>query len=144
MESRALQEYLAAVLDYQFDMLWNRQLGEGHTEFLFAHALELLGRDQSLREWFFDLVRFTTSPEAPVIDGRTEQRPARYVPDSFILYAAHVTRWPEFESLARTLKGARDDLWPGNPAKRWSSEILAALRRDWEDREFYESLRAAA
>jgi hypothetical protein len=143
MDAASLRNYFDTLLDYQFDMLWRRGWGEGNTEFLFAHAVRLLRQDQALRQQLFELIRLTTSIAAPVIDGRTAQRPAQYVPSSFILYAAHATRWPEFKALAASLKGTRDDAWPGNPAKSWSSELLAALADDWEDKEFYEHLRAS-
>jgi hypothetical protein len=42
MNSRETERYLDTLLDYQFDILWRRAWGEGHTEFLFSHAIEIM------------------------------------------------------------------------------------------------------
>lgn len=133
-----------AVLDYQFDMLWRRGMGEGHADFLYAHGVSLLRQSDDLRTWFQELVQYSTSRRAPVIDRRTLARPEKFVPESFILYAAHATRWQEFHELATARKGSLDDVHAGNAAKTWSEMLALALRDDWEDRELYASFRTEA
>jgi hypothetical protein len=136
MEPQAAREYVELLLDYQFDMLWSKPWGLNHAEFLFARTASVLQAHPELQDWFMGLVR-ATAPMAGGLGSATLSRPAGYVVPEFILYLAHVTRWPVFAELAGRLEGTPEDLWRSNLATRWSVALREALTDHWEDREFY-------
>jgi hypothetical protein len=136
MESEAAKQYVEALLDYQFDLLWCQQFGVNHAEFLFAQTLGAISKHPELRAWFIQLVQRHIESRT-VVDGNMTKRPKGFVDREFILYVVHSTRWPEFSALASQISRAPEDTIPDNPVLRWSSEISDALSDVWPDREFY-------
>jgi hypothetical protein len=136
MESEAAKQYVDALLDYQFDLLWCRQFGVNHAEFIFAQTVDAISKHPELRTWFIQLVQRHIESRT-VVDGSMTKRPKGFVDREFILYVVHSTRWPEFSALASQISRAPTDVMPDNPALRWSSEISGALSDVWPDREFY-------
>ena len=68
-----------------------------------------------------------------------KKRPKNFVPDDFIWFFIHLTRWPEFEEIAQNIEGTTIDPWVTNPACKSSELIREALNDNWEDKEFYET-----
>ena len=137
MTDDAAKKYVEVLLDYQYDLLFNKQYGVNHAEFLFAETARELVQYPQVRAWFFGLA------ENCMIEGLPDQgavavRPASFVPDEFLFYLAHRTRWPEFFSIAERMRDRPEDLWLTNRSSRWSDLIGSALRDDWIDRDFYE------
>ena len=131
MDSQAAKAYLQALLDYQFDLLRRRPdpWGLNHAEFLFSQAATTVFDHPEIRSWFVELVRDS-------VFGKELLLP------EFILYFAHVSRWPELVAIAKDIQRHAADPWPANPAITWSSELSQALSDTWPDREFYPELLA--
>lgn len=138
MADEAAQAYVETLLDYQFDLLWVRNYGLNHAEFLFTEAARVLKQYMGIRSWFLELVESSMLQHRGVIDGRIQVRPQSYVPDAFVLFVVHRTRWAEFRDLAARMRDRTEDIWLTNLLDRWSEKLASALRDDWEDREFYE------
>ncbi|WP_156087781.1 hypothetical protein [Lysobacter sp. Root667] len=97
-------------------------------EFLFQQVAVTVFDHPEIRGWFLGLVRDTVFGQ--------ESRAAQLLPE-FILYFAHVSRWPELAAIATDIQGRPEDPWHENPAITWSSELSLALGDAWQDREFY-------
>lgn len=136
MDTQARKAYVKMLLDYQFDMLFTRQWGVNHAEFLFVQAWEILEECAEIRPWFMGMIEHTLLLGGVFQSGITK-RPDRFVPDDFIWFLAHASRWPEFNALAERLRKEPRDVWASNPLYRSSEVIVAALQDDWEDKEFY-------
>jgi len=139
MDTEAAQEYIEILLDYQYDLLQARvQWGVNHAEFLFIQIARVLNVHDELRSWFLRKVEDTLFGRVE-LDSSTTIRPPGYIPDDFIWFFAHLTRWPEFSVLAERIKGTLADPWKTNPLRLTSRTLMDALQDDWEDRDFYES-----
>ncbi|MDO8332099.1 MAG: hypothetical protein Q7T36_16665 [Fluviicoccus sp.] len=138
MEIEAAKKYVGVLLDYQFDLLHTQQWGLNHAEFLFIKATEFILEHPPLKSWILGLIEITLKEHfGTSLPGGS--RPKDYVPEDYIWYLIHATRWNEFYNIAESLKGTPVDLWTSNLITTSSSTILAALDDDWEDQEFYES-----
>jgi hypothetical protein len=143
MDTEAARSYVELLLDYQFDMLWPKPWGLNHAEFLFVQTAETIRSRPELREWFMVPIELNVHG-APAIDGTTANRPAGYVLPDFILYFAHISRWPEISDLATRVRGTPADVWHANLIDTWSEKITSALSDQWEDRELYSFTGAAS
>jgi hypothetical protein len=133
MHPQAAKAYFLILLGYQFDLLRRRPepWGVNHAEFLFHQAATTVLDHPEIRGWFLELVQSAVF--------RKEPRPTHLLPE-FILYFAHVSRWPELTAIATDVRDHPSDPWPENPAITWSSELSQALSDAWPDREFYPGL----
>ncbi|RZU47956.1 hypothetical protein EV700_0925 [Fluviicoccus keumensis] len=137
MNAETRKGYLEILLDYQFDMLFVRNMGVNHAEFLFVEAWKSLEECPEIRPWFMEMMERTLL--GGVVQSGITKRPEGFAPDDFIWFLAHASRWPEFHVLAARLSKDPGDVWITNPLHRSSEMILAALKDDWEDRDFYQT-----
>lgn len=130
MHPAAAKTYVQILVEYQFDLLRQRPdpWGVNHAEFFFRQTAATVFDHQEIHGWFLELVRGT-------VFGREPRLLAE-----FILYFAHVSRWPELAAIATDIRDHPADPWPENPAITWSSELSQALSDAWPDREFYPGL----
>ncbi len=140
MDTESALRYLDVLFDFQYEMLdrpgsiW----GENHVEFLYIQSARVLEAHQEIRARFFESVRHTLRRSRKFEEGVLERLPDQ-VPEGFIWFLAHKTKWREFSIIAAELQGTPQDIWPSNPFRKSSEQILEALSEDWEDKEFYES-----
>ncbi|MFK8029147.1 MAG: hypothetical protein AB8G18_02825, partial [Gammaproteobacteria bacterium] len=69
------------------------------------------------------------------------QRNEPEIPRELILYLAHKFRWAEFETMARARLYQISQTEPDMVNYSWVSDILDSLKDDWEDLDFYPTLR---
>lgn len=137
MDTEYTQAYVDMLLDYQFDVLYTRNCwGVNHAEFIFVRTLVFLDVHPELRSWLMGQIESTLFRNSEL--DNFVKRPAGFVPEDFIYFLVHATRWPEFETLAERLSKDPIDVWRNNPYKRSSVLLREALQDDWEDRDFYE------
>lgn len=140
MNPEAAQTYVEALLDYQYDLLFARTppWGVNHAEFIFVQTARIIKAHENIRQSILAQIEQTLFCLS-LAEPNGETRPRRFVPDDFIWFLAHLTRWAEFKEIAKRLEGTPADKWKSNPAKCSSQMLKDALTNEWEDREFYES-----
>jgi len=138
MESEAAKSYISTLLDYQYDLLYlNNSWGENHAEFLFAQVSRVLVAHPEIKGWFLSKVETTLFNFNGVVNDKS--RPKDFIPSEYIWFVAHLTRWPEFEELAKELESSNSDAWSSNPLIKSSEVLRQSLKNDWEERDFYEA-----
>jgi hypothetical protein len=139
MDTKAAQEYVEILLDYQYDLLYGRShWSVNHAEFVFVQTARVLKVHDELRSWFLQKVEDTLYGRIEP-EPNSRARPMDFVPDDFIWFFVHLTRWQEFLVLAEKIQGTQADSWKTNPLRLTSRSLMDALRDDWEDRDFYET-----
>ena len=139
MELEATKEYIKQLLDYQYDLLYVRDWGDNHAEFLFKQTTRVIIENELVKSWIIKLVEHTLFNFNKIDTGpSTKIRPDRFVPIEFIGYLVHKTRWPEFSKLADKIENSDADTWKTNLITKSSQMLKEALSDTWEDREFYE------
>ncbi len=138
MEIEAAKKYVETLLDYQYDLLYVRHSwGVNHAEFIFIQTARVIIEHAEIRKWFFEKIEHTLfSQETYNTDNNT--RSINFIPDDFIWFLAHMTRWIEFNDIANKISGKEEDTWKSNPCRKSSEVLLEALSDNWEDRDFYE------
>jgi hypothetical protein len=53
MDSDSAQDYFEILLDYQYDLLFVRQWGVNHTEFIFVQTAKVIQAHDNVRKSFF-------------------------------------------------------------------------------------------
>ena len=137
MDIGATKEYISQLLDYQYDLLYVKDWGNNHAEFLFNQTTGVLIENEETKPWILSLIKETLFGFNK-IDSTTNTRPSHFVPIEFIGYLAHKTRWPEFSKLAENLENTDADLWRTNLVSKSSQMLREALSDSWEDKQFYE------
>lgn len=137
MDSDSAQDYFEILLDYQYDLLFERQWGVNHTEFIFIQTAKVIQAHDNIRKSFFTKTE-NTLLSGYLIDSNTKTRPKDYIPDDFIWFLAHLTRWHEFVLICDKIKSSPFDKWSSNPLVKSSDVLADALSDNWEDRDFYE------
>lgn len=139
MDTEAAKEYIETLLDYQFDILFLRNAwGVNHAEFIFVQTARILTSHEELRNWFLNKIEETLFNKVTK-NIESKVRPKGFVPEEFIWFFAHLTRWPEFTDFAKRIEGTSFDAWQTNPARKSSQTLREAMSENWEDREFYET-----
>lgn len=139
MDTESAIELVEILFDYQYDMIWLRRgaWGMNHVEFLFVETSRVIVAHPELKDWIVRAIEFSIR-EGYERNGGARPRPRGFILEEFVLFFVHYTRWPEFNSLATRVRGTPADLWRSNLVSRWSEQIDAALRDDWEDKMFFE------
>jgi len=140
MDIEFAEQYGETLLDYAFDMLWQRETcGVNHAEFIFVRLSEHLKEYPELKHWFLAGVEKNLSETWRNL-AIAPKRPIGFIPSELIEYIANVTKWAELEklSLLELEKHKGDDIYLSG--RNLPSSILEALKSDWEDIDMYPSL----
>ncbi len=89
MDSVSAQDYFEILLDYQYDLLFVRQWGVNHTEFIFVQTAKVIQAHDNVRKSFFTQTE-NTLLSGYLIDSNIKTRPKGYIPDDFIWFLVRV------------------------------------------------------